>query len=60
MGKQLKKKQKGKKKLTKEEKNLIQPGQFRKKAPRRKVEAKVSIFKEAFLGKGSQFKLFEE
>jgi hypothetical protein len=60
MGKQLKKKRKGKKKLSKEEQALIQASQYRKKAPRRKVEAKVSIFKEAFQGKGSQFKLFGE
>ncbi len=61
MGKELKKKKKRKNsrsKLKKEEQALIQANQFRKKAPRRKVEAKVSILQEAFKGKGSEFKIF--
>lgn len=49
-----------KEKLSKlaEEFGSVQVSTLRKKAPRRKVEAKIELNREAFLGRGSEFKLF--
>ena len=49
-----------KEKLSKlaEEFGSVQVSSLRKKAPRRKVEAKIELNREAFLGKGSEFKIF--